>query len=164
MATYYYACKKCEKKLERKLKKEKRERTTEEYESLVLFEAEHSMNATDAEVAEAAVCPRCNAKGDDCYRTFYGYGNQVMYVRGNGYLDKEGVRRDMNLHKLVTDDPYKEMRVPGEVDDMKVKFKRAGQHNPNTKHMVIGKGEMEAAVRDSVNAPDPPASSPPAAS
>jgi hypothetical protein len=161
MPTFYAACKKCEKKLERKLKKDKRERTTEEYEELVLFETGYAFSATDQEIAEAMTCPRCNSK--ECERTFYGY-NQTFYVRGNGYLDRDGCKRDMHLHKLVTDDPYKEMRVAGEVDEMKAKFKRAGQHNPNSKHMVMGGGEMEKAVRDAVNTPDPPASLPPASS
>lgn len=161
MPTYYAACKKCDKKLERKLKKEKRQRTEEEYEELVLFETAHSFTATDTEIAEAMTCPRCGSQ--ECEKTFYGYGNQVMYIKGNGFLDRDGCLRDMNVHKLVTDDPYKDMRVPGEVDEMKAKFKRAGQHNPNSKHMVMSTGEMQKAVCESVGAsdssPSPPVSS-----
>ncbi len=160
MPTFYAACNKCEKKLERKLKKEKRERTKEEYEELVLFETEHGFHATDDEIAEAMTCPRC--KSNDCVRTFYGY-NQTLYVRGNGYLDREGCKRDMHLHKLVTDDPYKNMRVAGEVDEMKAKFRRAGQHKPNSKHMVVDDG-MEKAVRDSIDTTDHKTSAPPAVS
>lgn len=152
-ASFYAACKKCEAKLERKLKKEKRARTNSEYEELVLFETEYSYEATEAEIAEAMTCPRCGSQ--ECERTYYGY-NQVMYVRGNGYLDREGCTRDMHLHKLVTDDPYADMRVPGEVDEMKAKFKRAGQHKPNTKHMVVGSAEMQKAVAESVSTPSPP--------
>ncbi len=157
MPTFYVACKKCEKKLERRLKKEQRERTKEEYEELVLFETEYGFTATEAEIAEAMTCPRCNSQ--ECEKTLHGY-NHIFYVRGNGYLDREGCRRDMNLHKLTTDDPYKNMRVAGEVDEMKAKFKRAGQHNPNSKHVAMGSGDMQQAVREVAHTPDPPASSP----
>lgn len=149
MATFYVVCNDCDKKLAKLLKKHKRERTKDEFEELVLFETAHPIEATEEEIAEAMVCPRCNSK--DCEKTFYGYGNMVMYTRGNGYLDKAGCQRDMNLYKLTTDDPYAHMRVAGEVDEMKVKFKRAGQHNPNTKHVAVGSGEMEKAVQESVS-------------
>lgn len=150
MANFYVVCKTCEKKLAHQLKKEKRECTVDQYEELVLFETEHAISATEQEIAEAMICPRCN--GSDCEKTYYGY-NTIGYIRGNGYLDKAGCTRDMNLHRLVTEDPYGHMRVPGEVDDLKARLKRGGQHNPKAKHYVAP-AEMQKAVHDSVAAPN----------
>jgi len=147
MASFFVICRACENKLRRQLKKQKRQDCTQqEYEELVLFETEHSINADAAEVAEAMICPRCD--GTECEKTFYGY-NTIGYIRGNGYLDKAGCHRDMNLHRLETEDPYGEMRQPGEVDDLKGRLKRAGQHDPKPKHFVA-QVEMEKAVRQSV--------------
>ncbi len=42
-------------------------------------------------------------------------------------------------HKLVTDDPYAGMRVPGEVDDLKVRLPRGGQHNPKPIYSLSSK-------------------------
>lgn len=107
--------------------------TNDEYEERVLFQTEHSINATESEIARVMICPRCD--GVDCRKTFYGY-NTISYIRGNGYLDVAGTRRDMNLFKLTEEDPYDEYRVPGEVEDMKVRLKRAGQHDAKTKHFA----------------------------
>ncbi len=154
MASFYVECKTCQAKLQRKLKRAKREMTREEYESLVLFETEHSVHATDAEIAAALVCPRCD--GSDCAKTFYGYNNQ-MYIRGNGYLDKAGCQRDMNLFKLETEDPYGEMRVPGEVEDIKGRLKKAGRHDPKTQTFVQGgAADMQKAVKKSVTTKESP--------
>lgn len=69
-------------------------------------------------------CPKCN---DINTRSSYmGYTNE-FWVRGNGLVnDKGGARRDMNRHTLVNDDPYPNMRVSGEVDDMLDRMRRAG--------------------------------------
>tara|TARA_R100001244_G_scaffold25113_2_gene25411 strand:- start:72845 stop:73300 length:456 start_codon:yes stop_codon:yes gene_type:complete len=53
----------------------------------------------------------------------------ATYIRGNGYLDTKGCRRDMNLYKLQKDDPYGHMRQPGEKDDLVNKIKKAGKKN-----------------------------------
>lgn len=99
----------------------------------VIFETSHRMEPSDAELAEARICPRCN--GSNTEKTHVGC-NVICYVRGNGYLDRAGCHRDMNLHTLENGDPYAEMREPGEVDDLKQRIKKAGQHNPNAKHFV----------------------------
>lgn len=57
----------------------------------------------------------------------------VFYTKGNGYLDRTGVRRDMNLHKMNNDDPYKRYRQRGEADDLKHRLKKGGKFNPNSK-------------------------------
>lgn len=150
MPTYYAECFTCQKKLVRKLKKEKREQTKQEYEELVLFETSHSLKATSEQIAEAMICPRCD--GVDCSKVYYNY-EILGYVRGSGYLDKSGCHRDMHLHKLTTDDPYSEMRVAGEVDDLKERLKRGGQRKSNKKHYAPT-SEMMKAVKKSVNTPD----------
>lgn len=150
MPTYFAACKDCAEKLQKKLKKEKREQTNAEYEELVLFETFYMLSATEDEIKEAMTCPRCN--GTNTETTLYGCGNVIMYVRGNGYLDRAGCQRDMHLHHLTTDDPYADMRVPGEVDDLKERLRRGGHKKSNPKHFVV-QAEMEKAVKKAVTTP-----------
>lgn len=106
---------------------------TETYESEVLYEAKHSINPTDSELESACVCPRC--KGSKRKQVYYGY-NVAGYVKGDGFLDVRGAKRDMHQYNLTVNDPYGQYRVAGEVDDLKNKFKKMGQHNPNSKHFV----------------------------
>ncbi len=62
-------------------------------------------------------CPLCDEKA---IKTFEGIGAPVSYIRGYGYLDRSGCRRDMDLYKLNKgEDPYAGMRQPGEVDELK---------------------------------------------
>lgn len=49
------------------------------------------------------------------------------YVKGNGFLDVEGRRRDMHLYKLQNDDPYGHMRPPGDKEVIEQKLKNAGK-------------------------------------
>ena len=128
MPRYDYACLDCETAAKTRLN---RELVPEDFEDLVLFETSHSMNPTKSELAEAKTCPRCG--GTNC-EIYYGNNNVTGYIRGNGYLDRDGVNRDMNTHVLVNNDPYAPYRQPGEVDDLKNRLKRAGQHNPKTKY------------------------------
>lgn len=119
------------------------------YEELVLFETSHAMQPSAEELHEATECPRC--KGHNCEKTLY--GSQIIgYVRGYGFLDKAGAKRDMNRFKLTEEDPYAEYRVPGEVDDIKRKLDDGGRHAPKTQTFVPTK-EMEAAVEKAVNKP-----------
>lgn len=155
MANFIAICHDCEKKAQRKAKRRKKELTQEEVEELILFETAHSIKATDEEIREALTCPRCN--GTNCEKTFIGY-DVVGYVRGNGYLDRAGAKRDMHLFHLTEDDPYAEYRVPGEVEEMKTKIKKAGQHDPKRKHYdVKARKAMEKAVKEVAATPDPPA-------
>lgn len=150
MPRYDYACADCEKIAVKRLK---RDLTSEEYDEMVLFETSHSMNPTTKELLEATICPRCN--GTNCQRSLKN-SNITSYILGNGYLDKDGARRDMNVFHLTQDDPYAEYRQPGEVDEMKAKLKRAGKHDPNRKHFSVSDSEMKQAVEDSVlNKPKP---------
>ena len=149
MPRYDYACNKCEKAAKRRLK---RDLTSIEYDEMVLFETSHTMNPTDSELLEAKKCPRCG--GVDCQKSMKN-SKIISYVLGNGFLDKSGVKRDMNLYHLTQDDPYAEYRQPGEVDDMKAKLKRGGQHNPNTKHFPISNSGMVEAVKEAVSKTTP---------
>lgn len=144
MPRYDYACADCEKT---SLKKLKRDLTSEEYDELVLFETSHMMNPTPKELLEAKTCPRCG--GSNCVKSMKN-SRVTSYICGNGFLDTAGAKRDMNLYHLTNDDPYGEYRQPGEVDEMKSKLKKAGQHQANTKHFRVSNNEMKQAVEDSV--------------
>lgn len=103
-------------------------------ESDSVFETKHSMSASGKELLEATECPRCSGHNTE---KFFGFTKVIGYIRGNGLVnDRAGAKRDMLLHKLHNDDPYADMRQPGEADDLKIKLKRAGQHNPNPKHFT----------------------------
>jgi hypothetical protein len=141
MANFFCVCRDCENKLTNQLRQQHRiSPSKDEYEELVLFETGHGINASAAEIADALICPRC--QGSNCIETFYGY-NIVGYVRGDGYLDRAGCHRDMNLYHLSDNDPYKDYRQPGEVDELKSQLKRAGQHQPRR---VYDSGDMARAV------------------
>jgi hypothetical protein len=128
MPTYHYLCLDCQKQAESVKGSELI--GTEMWE--VVFETSHRMEPTKKELRQARECPRCG--GYNTEQTMFGVDIAVAYIRGNGYLDQVGRRRDMHLHKLKTEDPYAEHRTPGEVDDLEVRLKRAGQHNPNTRY------------------------------
>ena len=68
-------------------------------------------------------CPLCKKR---CSKTMLGV-ETIFYVRGDGYLDKSGCKRDMNLYKLTKDDPYANMRQPGEADDLAQRLRNAGK-------------------------------------
>lgn len=77
-------------------------------------------------------CPKCNSsKTEKIFKDV-----PEFYVRGNGYLDKKGVKRDMNLHKLVNDDPYANMREPGEAYDLAQNIRKAGKFSPKRKYFT----------------------------
>lgn len=67
-------------------------------------------------------CPVC---GHKAVKSSHGMGNITGYVRGNSYLNRGDIARQMDLHTLETKDPYGHMRQPGEVDELKSKLKKA---------------------------------------
>jgi hypothetical protein len=145
MPRYNYECLKCKKKAYKDHKEELVEDNSgdlqlpvELYETLVIFETSHSIQPTDKELIEAKECPRCG--GTDCERTLYGTETH-SYIRGYGFLDKAGAKRDMNRFKLHNDDPYKDYRVAGEVDHIDSQLKKGGKHDPNTKYFVPKKSD-----------------------
>jgi len=159
MANYNYHCYDCEKKAFEEHADKLIEGNDGElhlpeelYEELVLFETSHPMNPTPKELREATECPRC--KGHNCEKSFHG-AHVHGYVKGYGWLDRAGAKRDMNRYKLAMDDPYAEYRVPGEVDHIDQQLKREGQHNPNRKHYLTPNKELEKAVDKAVSTPTP---------
>ncbi len=74
------------------------------------------------------VCPKCKKTNTEI--TFVGT-EAIFYIRGNGYLDVKGRRRDMHLYKLMNDDPYKGMRQPGDKEDLANKLRKGGKFNSN---------------------------------
>lgn len=99
----------------------------------VLFETSHAIHPSKEELQKAKRCPRCGST--KCELTLYGT-NTHSFIRGYGWRDKEGAKRDMNLYTLANDDPYADYRVPGEVDHIKTELKKKGKHNPKPQHFV----------------------------
>lgn len=120
------------------------------YEELVLFETSHSMEPTPEELREATKCPRCG--GNNCEKNFH--GTQIHgYIRGYGWLDRAGAKRDMNRHKLANDDPYAQYRVPGEVDHIDDNLRKEGQHDPKRKHYLAPDKGLEKEVKKAASKP-----------
>jgi len=140
MPNYLYICNTCEEKAT----EEKGKPLTHSEELDVIFETYYSINAPGDVIEGATVCPRCNGK--DTAQAFH-HNSYSGYVRGDGYLDKEGARRDMNVYTLQNNDPYAPMREPGEVDHKIVEFKNAGKHSGKPKkHYDMSSRNMEKAV------------------
>lgn len=160
MARYNYHCYDCEKKAHAEYPKALYEDgagelclPAEMYEELVLFETSHAMKPTPEELHEATECPRCG--GHNCEKTLH--GSQIHgYVKGYGWLDRAGAKRDMNRYKLANDDPYAQYRVSGEVDHIDQQLKREGQHDPKRKHYLTANKDLEKAVDKAVSTPSPP--------
>ena len=125
MATYNYLCSDCQKAAEQV----KGSPLTDEELFEVIFETTHAMEPKKKELAEARICPRCS--GSNTEKTMLGVTTGPCYIRGNGYLDRSGCRRDMNLYHLQNDDPYSEYRQIGEAEDLAIRIKKDGQHKPN---------------------------------
>jgi putative FmdB family regulatory protein len=96
----------------------------------LLFEMEHSMNKRPT-----IKCPQCG--GTNTEQAYLSV--PMTYVRGYGWLDVRGRRRDMNLFKLQNDDPYRGMREPGEKDDLAHRLRKGGKFNTNPKRFLMGK-------------------------
>lgn len=95
-----------------------------------VFETSHAMDKKPR-----VKCPECGSlKTEVAFLT-----TPTSYIKGNGYLDVKGRRRDMNLYKLVNDDPYKGMRQPGEAADLAENLRRGGKRKKNPKHFVVKK-------------------------
>lgn len=147
MPRYNYICKDCE---EKALEKFGPEITQEQFEEFVLFETAHSMEPSEAELAEAKICPRCD--GANCEITVLGTDIH-SYIRGYGWMDKDGIKRDMNRYQLANKDPYAQYRMPGEADDIMKKLERPASRS-NPKHFVQNNDKaIEKAVEKVVRNP-----------
>lgn len=88
----------------------------------ITFEVSHGMDEKPI-----IKCDKCQKPAERVFSM------PVVYVKGNGYLDRAGCKRDMNLHKLTNDDPYRRYRQRGEADDLKHRLRKGGKFNPNSK-------------------------------
>ncbi len=122
------------------------------YEAEVLYQTQHSVKATDEELLKACKCPRCGSSRRE--RSIYRCG-VTGYIRGYGYLDRSGCRRDMNKYTLMNNDPYADYRTPGEVEHIKDNLDKGGRYNPKTQYFTPA-ASLENAVRDAVTKPDTP--------
>ncbi len=93
-----------------------------------VFIASHGMNEKPK-----VKCPGC--KSFKTERTFVQAPS--FYTRGYGYCDKKGAHRDMNLYKLMNNDPYASIRPPGEKEELAHKLRKGGKHNPNAKSFAV---------------------------
>jgi len=159
MPHYHYLCKVCEKRLV----EAKGEPLNQEEELEAIFETSHAMEPTRSELRAAKQCPRCGSR--NTHKTVNGI-KVSGYVLGNGFLDREGVRRDMQLFHLTQKDsetgspldPYGYLRQPGEADDLATRIKRTGQRGNNKKHHVVNTKstkDIERAVDTAVSKPPP---------
>ena len=66
------------------------------------------------------ICPHCNSNNTTKIMSI-----STSYIRGYGYVDKDGARNDMDLHLMTTDkDPYHSSRKPGEKNEVITKLRR----------------------------------------
>lgn len=151
MPRYNYECLECKEKAYKDHKGDLVEDNSgalvlpeELYESLVIFETSHSMEPSEEELLEAKECPRCNST--KCEMTLYDTRTH-SFIRGYGFLDKAGAKRDMNRFKLHNDDPYADYRVAGEVDHIDSQLKKGGKHDPKTKYFSVSE-KKDAGTSD----------------
>jgi len=84
--------------------------------------------------SETAVCTCCGSKNLKPV-----LGLETSYVRGYGFADKKGVKRDMDIHAMTTDrDPYKEHRQLGESREVVTKLQRDREHHKKPKTIGMG--------------------------
>lgn len=152
MPRYNYECLNCLRKANKKysaLIKENGHLPLTLLESEVMYETSHGVSPSPEELYEACECPRCGSHKAE--KTLHG-SDVAVYTRGYGYLDKDGCHRDMNRFKLTQDDPYKQYREPGEVDNLKSKLDKGGKHNPKTQYFRTSES-MDKAVTKAVSTP-----------
>lgn len=145
MPTYVYKCLPCFEKFKAAVESGDIEQTDDSYESNVLYETSHFMNPTPQQLREACICPRC--KSTEAEKTLYGQ-NFTTFVRGYGWLDRNGVHRDMHTHTLLNNDPYKQYRQAGEVDHLKDTLAKKGKKDSKPMHFVgkVSEQDVQKAV------------------
>lgn len=102
-----------------------------------IFEVSYSQNfdkATKTFGPDPVIsCPICNKVS---FHTMA--GTQVYgYTKGEGFLDKAGVRREMNLHTLKTNDPYAYLRPEGDKEEMIKKIEKNGRREMKYKNFSL---------------------------
>jgi len=80
-------------------------------------------------------CPECGST--DIKKAF---GVEATYVRGYGFMDKAGVKRDMDMHIMSTGrDPYEEHRKIGEAREVVRKLQKSRERNTKAKNIHLSK-------------------------
>jgi hypothetical protein len=145
MPIYVYKCLECEANYQSQIESGQIIQSEEGYESGVLYETSHSMNPSPKELGSACVCPRCKSTKSE--KTLHGH-NFTTFVRGYGWMDKNGVHRDMHTHTLMNNDPYKQYRQEGEIDHIKENLGKKGKRDPKPQHFVgkVSAADVQSAV------------------
>jgi len=98
------------------------------------FITNHGMNEKPK-----VICPKCNKLSHQIFKSI-----PEFYVRGYGYCDRAGCKRDMNLYKMTHgDDPYKRYRERGEADNLTSELRKGGKFNPKRRHFVPKSGKKK---------------------
>jgi predicted nucleic acid-binding Zn ribbon protein len=133
MPVYVYQCAECTSKIS---EEQLDQMTEDEVNQAVLFETYHGMDPSEEELLAATACPRCNST--NCKKSMIGV-QVCSYIKGYGWKDRAGARRDMNLYHLQNDDPYSKHRVVGEKDHIERQLKKGGKHDPKSKVFVVSR-------------------------
>lgn len=111
---------------------------TDEEQTVLLFEASHSMFPTTEELKQETQCPLC--EGYNTKITLL-ETTQSTFIRGGDWREFKkknagALQRDMALHQLQNNDPYGYMRPAGEKAEL-VDRLRAGSKKPSKqKHFL----------------------------
>ena len=80
-------------------------------------------------------CPTCGS--DDLIKLF---GIETSYIKGYGFADKKGTKRDMDLHTMINGrDPYPENRQMGEVRGIIGSLQKDREHKKRPKSIHINR-------------------------
>jgi hypothetical protein len=96
------------------------------------FQKASSEFSFETDVAENAACPVCESF--DCHRM---PAFSAAYVRGYGFMDKKGMKNDMNLYHLQNKDPYAAHRTATDKRDLESRIRRSKDFKPKTKSVYV---------------------------
>jgi len=81
-------------------------------------------------------CPEC---GSSEHRIKL-FGIQTSYIKGYGFLDKKGAKRDMDIHLMTKGhDPYSSHRQEGEKRDVVNKLQKSREFRTSKKNHHMGR-------------------------
>lgn len=117
---------------------------TDENRDQATFETRHGFEPSKAELKASTQCPHC-----DSQNTVRALSHEfTFYMKGKAWLDRPGMKRDMDMSKLTTkdengksNDPYLEHRVPGEADHIVHTLKE--KNKKQTKKIVFDNGSKK---------------------
>lgn len=124
---YYYICDDC---LKEAADGDVKSLNVDEYNYIcgeLTFEVEHS--------SSDVISLKCELCGGSNIRKLM--TPPTTYVRGDGYKDKIGAKRDRDLHLMLSNDPYASSRKPGDKLDIINKLRRGKEHNKRAKTIKL---------------------------